>query len=300
MPKIPGKILKTAFYLYPSYEKAKKGEEVGGTGFFVGVPAKAQKGMSHIFAVSNYHVAVQESSVIRINKIGGGVDIFDLGPEQWEFIPGGYDIAVAGFDGLDQSVHDIAWVSSEMFVSRERVNEFEIGPGENVFMAGRFIDLDGGATNAPALRFGNISTMPQPMKQECNSATHPSFCIDMHSRTGFSGSPVFVYRTRGDNLETIGSLSGTGLFLALLGIHWGQVPEYWQIIDSKGSKQENHKQSLYTDGRYVKGLSGMTCVAPAWAILDILHTPKIQAFIQESEAELLREQIAGQAISNSE
>jgi hypothetical protein len=102
--------------------------------------------------------------------------------------------------------------------------------------------------------------MPAPIKQP-NGTTADSFCLDMHSRSGFSGSPVFVYRTIGGDLgETIRTLQHSQrAFLRFLGIYGGQFPE-----DLKRG-----------DGDYVKGLSGMTCALPAWNIFDVLNHEKL-------------------------
>jgi hypothetical protein len=63
--------------------------------------------------------------------------------------------------------------------------------------------------------------------------------------------------------------------LKLLGIHWGQFPEEWELKHpDKIDKQE--RSHLITDGAYVAGLSGMTCVIPAWQILEVLDVPKLR------------------------
>ena len=54
---------------------------------------------------------------------------------------------------------------------------------------------------APALRFGNISTSPVAVKQPTQYREELNYRVDMHSRSGYSGSPVFVYRTPGNTLE---------------------------------------------------------------------------------------------------
>ncbi len=51
-----------------------------------------------------------------------------------------------------------------------------------------------------------------------------SYCVDMHSRSGFSGSPVFVYRTPGGDFSEKGVIN-LSRFMMFLGIHWGQFPE---------------------------------------------------------------------------
>jgi hypothetical protein len=170
-----------------------------------------------------------------------------------------------------------------------------------------FFDHSGASRNIPSARFGNISMLPN----ELATITQPtkykgvSFVIDMHSRTGFSGSPVFVYRTFGsdltatfgshfDDLEVefneieiepsrMGAMGGirsqsfsgrlrgsrgklrSNNLLRLLGIHWGQFDERWQIKQSSAETP------------YVKGMSGMSCVIPAWQILEVLNLPELKS-----------------------
>src|ERR1700693_3020590 len=88
------------------------------------------------------------------------------------------------------------FVNKEMFEANNVGTKGALGVGSDTFMVGRFIDHDGGETNRPAARFGHISVLPAPIIQP-NDVTADSFCIDMHSRPGYSGSPVFVYRTPG-------------------------------------------------------------------------------------------------------
>jgi hypothetical protein len=95
-------------------------------------------------------------------------------------------------------------VQDTRFANERDVAAEGIGPGEDVFMVGRFMDHDGGAINQPAVRFGNISTMPANIKQP-NGVIRPCYCIDLHSRAGFSGSPVYAFRTFGQDLSTGGS-----------------------------------------------------------------------------------------------
>jgi hypothetical protein len=115
-----------------------------------------------------------------------------------------------------------------------------------------------------------------------------SYVLDMHSRTGFSGSPVFMYRTFGANLgtqwEEFSSFEfdiesrGHGKMLLptlfrFIGIHWGQFPEAWELR-KRDDIDEVRRSSLITDGAYVEGMSGMTCVIPAWKVMEVLITPR--------------------------
>ena len=84
------------------------------------------------------------------------------------------------------------------FLTDKDIEDAEINAGEDVFMLGRFIDYDGVEANVPSMRFGNLSMMeahvPQPTPSGFSGA---SYVVDMHSRTGYSGSPVYIYRTIG-------------------------------------------------------------------------------------------------------
>src|SRR5665213_1617103 len=94
MPRIPDEVLESVFYLYESREEAERGSSFGGSGFFVSVQSDIPD-ILFSYAVTNWHVVVQGgASVIRVNCIGGGVEIFEFDPAEWHFKPGGYDIAV--------------------------------------------------------------------------------------------------------------------------------------------------------------------------------------------------------------
>ena len=300
MPRLPRDVTDCVFYLYESEEDAKAGIRYGGTGFFVLVPSeKYPTRFGYFYAVTNHHNSVSgKHSVIRINTLDGGVDTFDVSPDQWEWVPK-YDIAVAEIN-IDPKLHRRKAISLDGLISEETMKAANVSIGEDVFMIGRFVDHDGGVTNRPAARFGCISVMPAPIPQpEMNNRKTDCFCLDLHSRTGFSGSPVFVYRTPGNDLWNAKSikqhftadgnispdaeilLSGTEL-LMLLGIHFAQFPEPWQIREGKATPT-NEGEPLIA-GKYVQGMSGMTCVLPAWAIREVLEMPKLRA--KRAEADL--------------
>jgi hypothetical protein len=300
MPRIPQNIINGVFYLYRDRADALAGLNPGGTGFIVqytGVGVFS----THYYGVTNHHVACRDGfSVIRINTKDGGTDIIDLGPEQWEFLPGRYDVAVVPLT-LDPNLHEIAAVGTHMFEEpdseRRSMGGNDIGVGEDVFMVGLFVDHDGVTVNVPSARFGNISMMPNPLAtiEQPTGYKGISFVVDMHSRTGFSGSPVYVFRTFGSDLtndffghefesliirDSGGSFGKSGRmrvrnYFKLLGIHWGQFPERWELSD-KSRLEETRKAGLITDGRYVEGMSGMTCVIPAWQICEVLDMPKLK------------------------
>ena len=197
MPRIPQTIIDSVFYLYENKSDAEKGINPGGTGFIVSFRGAfdVDHYANHYYAVTNWHVAVDRGySVVRLNTIDGGTDILEFGPEEWDFIPSDADVAVLPID-LDPQTHRVNSISEHLFAHKE--GHYDIGVGDDVFMLGLFIDHDGVTTNIPKARFGNISMMPSidaPVLQPTRY-NGESYIVDLHSRTGFSGSPVFVYRT---------------------------------------------------------------------------------------------------------
>jgi len=301
MPRIPQNVIKGVFYLYANKDDAEACRDPGGTGFIVRYDAQQGETIlrSHFFyGVTNQHVACYGYPVIRLNKLDGSPDIIDLNPDQWFFIPGKYDVAVAPLK-LDDEVHDVSSISTRQFVIENgRPN---ISVGEDVFMIGLFLDADKTAINVPMARFGHVSMLPNEkakIEQE-NGFWNVNYIVDMHSRTGFSGSPVYVYRTFGSDLTNLfghdfeeieimptraithgGSFRARGRLRVhnlfnLLGIHWAQFPEQWDLKE-KDKISEARRKSLVAKDSYIEGMSGMTCVIPAWQIYEVLNMPELK------------------------
>jgi hypothetical protein len=78
-----------------------------------------------------------------------------------------------------------------------------------------------------------------------------------------------------------------GHTLNCLGIHWGQFPERWELKERKDHPpppSSHEAADLITTGRYVEGLSGMTCVVPAQDILNMfLNNPELKAMREQRE-----------------
>ena len=278
MPRIGDYFLDCTFYLYKSKEDATKNQNIGGTGFFASllstlIPTKIR----YVYAVTNWHVAVKGGcSVIRVNTKDGKTSVLEYAPEDWEFDENGDDLAILPIQ-IDFGLYKISTVPLNSYIpTKEQALEMDVGIGDDVFMIGRFIDHDGGTTNLPAARFGNISVMPAPIRQP-NGNIRDSYCLDLHSRSGYSGSPVFVYRTPGNNLaETMetGAVLKPRFFLFLLGIHWGQFPEEWEIKDKTTLSEA---ASLKIEGKVISGLSGMTCVLPSTRLIDLLNKENLKS-----------------------
>ncbi|MBY0511027.1 MAG: serine protease [Rhodospirillaceae bacterium] len=273
--------MKNVVYLYPSRDAAEKGERFGGTGFLVGIASTASPHLTFLYAVTNYHVAISNGcSVVRVNRKDGQPDIFEFGPEDWHFdAQAGHDVAVVQIPL--RTNHDFLVLPHDGCLSRELRDSQGIAPGDDIFIVGRFIDHDGETTNRPAIRFGHISINQAPIPTAAFRKPVATYCLDTNSRTGYSGSPVWVYRTPFTDLQTMVDPSTHGKMylsgrpmLYLLGIHTGQFSETWEML-SDAETAEVEKLIKVTKTQ-IRGLSGMTLCTPAWAILDLLNSPKLK------------------------
>lgn len=275
MPKIPQDVLKSSFFVYEKLADAEKAINPIGTGFLIGVASKKQtigsRFFASIFATTNQHV-VRDRCAVRIEDVCA-----ETKEDDWIFNSTGDDFAITPIR-LDHC-YDTRFIPTTSFATEEFITENEIGVGDDVFMFGLYVDNQNYATGIPSARFGHISMMPHEQAtaivQNATGPTAPSIILDMHSRSGFSGSPVFVYRTPGSNLDHANSgnlMLNEGALFKFLGIHWGQFPEFWRRDSEDGSRD------------LIEGVSGMTVAIPAWRVLKFIETnPRLQDIIISNE-----------------
>jgi hypothetical protein len=193
VPRIPDEMLDCVVYLYPSEAAAEDGKQMGGSGFIIGIPIPyVQPANFHLLCVvTNKHVVDNGSMVVRINTLAGSIDIVALDNAEWFFHPDGDDIAICPI-GLNNKFHKCKFLHPNSFLRKEIIEMFDIGPGDDVFIVGRFINREGKQKNIPSVRFGNIAQMPGEPIVSDEGFKQESFLVEAKSISGFSGSPVFV------------------------------------------------------------------------------------------------------------
>jgi hypothetical protein len=299
MPWIEPKLLDCVVFLYPSEAAAEDGEKAGGSGFLVGehIP---DTGGHLISVVTNKHVINRGHAILRINTRGGGRDIIPLDQSRWYVHPNGDDIAVCPVT-LDQG-HKFSVLTRAQFLTREAVEEFDIGPGDDVFVVGRFVNHEGKERNLPTARFGNIAQMPwEPIT--IDGQPQESFLVEARSIAGYSGSPVFVHFTSQnipldpklrESFDT-GRLPIPGLspkrvrlamplpvrFVWLLGIDWCHL--------GREEKITNVHTGMDSADWVVKNNTGMMGVVPAWKLLEILDGDEMKKLVDDLSAKAREE-----------
>lgn len=298
MPRIADHIVNCSLFMYESEKAAKVGERFGGSGFLVHVPSESAE-FEHVYAVTNKHVLDAGCHVIRLTKKTGGLETIKTKPDDWTHNPKGNDVAVVP---VDMGTAFKWWsVGTDIFITREIIDIYRMGLGDEAFLVGRLVNHAGKQRNVPVARFGNLSLMADPNEPiQCDGREQEGFLVECRSLSGFSGSPVFaetrqsydnedaakVAVHRGEHLLAIDGSGppgivdvaqglGSGMVYLkgrfgpwLLGIDWGHIP-LWNPVYKQASRKAD------TTGEWVEANTGIACVLPAWHILDTLNDEEL-------------------------
>lgn len=261
--RIDDQILRSVTYLYKTAEAAREGSDRGGTGFFV---AMIKQPDIYIYAVTAHHVIAKGYSVMRTTTVSGNSTVMERHERDWKQHPDGDDLAVCPLDPGDPNIYGLTVIPVESVVSEEMVRTLDLGPGDEVFMNGRFLRYESpnrDEPNRPFVRFGNIARMPMFLKNDFTGIRQLSFVTEMRSISGYSGSPVFYHippfsqRPGKVGLE---SISKTGL----LGVNWGHIRHPEPVVGEDGTG--------HPDKWRVLSNSSMAGVVPGWKLLELLAT----------------------------
>lgn len=288
VPRIHDQITECGIYLYHSVEHAEAGDPYGASGFLVGLPFKdtPPNTWSHCYAVTNAHVIDGGCLVVRvnINHPKASTMAIPLTKEDWIYHPDGDDIAIASIS-LDKYIHRFQFISpvsvsdGSFFVSKEFHDKFALGIGDEAFMIGRFMARDESGGNAPIARFGHIASSKIETIRQGGRADFPqeSYLVEVHSISGFSGSPVFVslptIRVNPIPAPDLQKMPLDSIFrnlaraldhrIYLLGVDWGHLDE--------------------------AQFPGMAGVVPAWKLTELLNCPKVLEMQNEEEKRIAKE-----------
>lgn len=280
MPRIPDGALSQIVYLYPSVVDAENGSRTGGSGFLIMLPSIVLAGRGLLFAVTNAHVIEGGSTVVRLNTKDGKFDTFDFADTDWVLHPDKDDIAICCMPTLDPNLHTFSEIDPGTLLKRHEIANFNIGPGDDAFVVGRFMNAQGKLRNILSVRFGNIAQMPiEPIEQDrvFGKFQQESFLVEARSISGYSGSPVFLILHSAQSRQD-GSRLHTDVF-RLLGIQWGYIQDSQPVRDAAGRPVDT--------GLNVTMNTGMMGVVPAWKLSDLLRKDEIMAAKRQAEEQYI-------------
>lgn len=273
MPRIHDEYLNCSVYLYRSRHEAEEGINIGGSGFIMSYPAKSfphPEGFGYL--VTNKHVVEGGARCMRVNMKNGGFDIFEFPEDYWTLAPDD-DLAVCMIPLLHPDRFRIGTVGIDRLVTQKIVSERNFGPGDEVVLIGRFVNMEGKQQNLPTVRFGHISQMPiEPIEYE--GKFQESFLCEVKSIGGFSGSPVFVAPIAAAFVDDMKKEHKQAY---LLGVDWCHMQSHEHPIDDYGHEIQSMRVCVNT---------GMMGVVPAWKLRELLdcetETEK-RKFMEERE-----------------
>ena len=317
MPRLSPHISKSVFFLYEKDpDKPPDSDDyLGplGTGVIVGMYEVGKTwAVTHYYAVTAAHVAKTGASIIMLNTRDGKKRPMEFDPCEWTADIPWEDVAAVDITdriAVRPDGDQISYVPRDNFATKEFLSYVEFGIGEDGFMLGLFGEHHGEARNLIAARFGNVSLLadddaPISRYDPGLKVTFESPChvFDMHSRPGFSGSPVFVYRTPDGDLRdlerrttkrqlTMPAITRQGLsgrlgggevevvetdynnnrFLKLLGIHVGQFQDEVDITKVDQNVIATKQGDELKDGDTIRFPGSMTIIVPIWQIQTLLE-----------------------------
>jgi hypothetical protein len=184
---------------------------------------------------------------------------------------------------IDIEPLDVMCIPPEWFLTRELAVQVDLGPGDEVFFVGRLKHYDGGDSNRPSARFGNLSMMPTRIRLRQSGMGQESFVVEARSLSGYSGSAVFVHfppmtprpsvKLAADQRHVL-ERRGAGPYL--LGVDVAHLGSPAAIRDAQGEP--------VSEGWQVDSNSGMLAVVPAWKVAELFETPEVEAILREDRA----------------
>ena len=167
-------------------------------------------------------------------------------------------------------------------VTKELIQQHDIGVGEEAFSVGRLVDHDGKQKHTPVVRFGNIAEMPTEAIKQDDGHMQESYLVEGRSVGGYSGSPVFMFIPPWAIRLGKGVVESRQYGPWFLGVNWGHLVKWQPVCDAVGRPLSSH-------GTQVAQNTGMMAVVPAWKLIEMFNHPEMQAERRMREVHLLGE-----------
>jgi hypothetical protein len=240
VPTIHRQLLASVVFLYPSEEAAREGRAEGGTGFLTTVPTgelwtigggKLPQDMEvseerHLYIVTAAHVVRHGAANVARFTFKDETEVVPLPEKAWTCAPDATDVAVARLGIADEGWRNRA-VPYGMYIHQVAAlhvsfgnPEGWIGAGDDCFFLGRFSTHEGCEHNRPSARFGTLAMTHGETIVDEYGCHQESFLVEARSLAGYSGSPVFVYKSAGMDPDTGEVKPHVSASVFLLGVDW--------------------------------------------------------------------------------
>ena len=273
--RIPDRLLKTVGFVSRYDPDGEGGSYIkpGGTAFIVGVLMDEKNVLAHLVTAKHVAKAIEaDEGVIALNGKDGMPLFLRTGAQKWFYHPtekDSVDVAVLPFGSPRFNEYDIEWISETVFVTDQKIAEFDIGLGDELVIIGLFTQFYGKTKVIPLVRTGNIAMMPKDKLPVKGFEPMEVYLAEGRSIGGLSGSPVFVRNTVKMPMQTA---HGKPAYMAGLGrAHLlGLVHGHWDVPISFSTTQQAEAVNM-----------GVSIIVPAKKILETLYNPELDALRKE-------------------
>lgn len=262
--QIPDEVRKSVFFVL--YKDKDQNLRFAGTGFFVSMQSEYSSEKTFIYMVTAKHVVIEARNCssddhiyARINTRDGGSKLTGIRFDAWQSHSEDSVDAAIFQQAVDPQEFDYLTIPIEMVVDSKVIHEETIGVGDEIFLAGLFVNYFGQNKNIPIIRVGNIAAMPEERIQVSNFGEIEAYLVEARSIGGLSGSPVFVHLSGVRVKDGQTQLRGKSFYW--LGLMHGHY-------DLRENRQ-NESDSLSREAINM----GIGIVVPATKILEILNQP---------------------------
>lgn len=266
-----------------------------GTAFFVTVPSETYPTDKYCYLVTAKHVVFDDNGKplgnmwLRLNTVDGRRDDIRL---TGEWIPSenkDVDVAVMSIEPPSEDYYqwrELPYLPPEQrsegafnsFADEAIIDEWRIGIGDELIVAGLFSERTGNKRNIPVVRSGIIAAMPEePLELEMIrngekvKVTFNAYLAELRSIGGLSGSPVFVTMERMRKKQKVFYLSMNSLIDSLnyTSFLLGMIRGHWDY--------EKQKSFIGLVGKDVEQVNlGMAYVTPIQDVIDVLYGDKMK------------------------
>lgn len=259
---VPDEIRKCVVFL--CYQDSS-GLRLAGTAFFVNVPMEGL-GRVDVYLVTAKHViekigqkSIDQKVYVRMNLKDGGTEKVPTHIDHWIFHPEDPSIDVAVLPWVPTATQVVFLsIPSWMAVTDQVIADEGIGPGDEVFITGLFVNHYGKRRNLPIIRIGNIALMPEEPVQTKQFGLIDAYLIECRSIGGLSGSPAFVHLAEA-------RLVNKEVQMKLPLFYWlGLVHGHWDL-------KVQDTDSLLVDLFNVERVNmGIAIVVPAVKVMEVI------------------------------
>jgi len=176
--------------------KKANGNNSIGTIFIVAEQSKKHPGRGYYVLITAAHVLediAEDNATIYLRRIVDNtfvkypyqIGIRDRGKPLWVRHP---KVDVAAMRLVLPQEIDIHMITTNLFATDEMLNEFEIHPGDELFVLGYPYNVEANDAGFPILRSGKISSFPLTPTNKTLT-----LLLDFPIYSGNSGGPVFLY-----------------------------------------------------------------------------------------------------------